>query len=157
MHEELTSLCYRNGDGATGRTLLVATDASVMGLAHLPVNVIELREGAQLRVQGHACATVLLPSTAAAGLRLGMNRSEVRSLLGPPHRVAGDSLVYVVRDREPMTPGSPEFERWNTPERRRACFDGGPPFAWVGGHVTVHLSNDAAVAIRLERYNGAVC
>lgn len=156
-HDELTSVCYVLGSGAGGQTLVVATDVSVMGLSHQPVNVIALRAGAQPNVDGHACTPVATPWTDGAGLRLGMARREVHALLGAPHRTAGDSIVYVLSDREPMRPGTPEYERWNTPERRRSCFDGGPPFAWVGGSVTVHMRADAVAAVRLERYNGAVC
>jgi hypothetical protein len=56
-----------------------------------------------------------------------------------------------------MKKSSPEYDAWNTPQRRKQCFDGGEPFSNVGATVMVLFRSEHSVEIRLERYDQSTC
>jgi hypothetical protein len=157
-HDAYTRWCYVKGEGSSSALLELLSTAGDMGTPGQELNVIRLRASAPSEdragcAQLRASAGLSTPS----GLRLGLGSARIEALLGRPMRRAADSLIYYFDAREFMRPDSPQFEAWNTPENREACFEAGPPFANIGATVIVLLRDDRAVEIRIERYDQSVC
>ena len=158
-HDRFVNWCFQSGGGTSGTTLHLMSDDSDMGTEGHQVNVIRILSGSSLALDGHKCGT-LKGAGAVSGvgpLSLGATREDVRELLGQPTRSTGDSLVYDLNAEEALDPKSPFFAHWNTPERRKECFEGRSPFVYVGGMIATVFAGDRAQEIRIERYNNAIC
>jgi hypothetical protein len=158
-HDSYVSLCYVRRDRSSRTLLELMSDASDMGTSTHELNVIRLRADAPRR-ERQGCAP--LPVSAAAlstpaGLHLGLARARILDLLGKPARSTPDSLVWIFDAKEYLRPGTPEFQTWNTPENREACFDAGPPYVNVWAEVVIIMRDRRASEIRLERYDQAIC
>jgi hypothetical protein len=157
-HDVFTAWCYV-GTGPSSHTLVeLMSDASDMGTPGRELNVIRLRSDAPAKDR-EGCAP--LPASDAlstpAGLRLGLDSAKMLSLFGPRTRRGADSLIYEFSAKEYLTPGTSEYETWNTLEYRESCFDAGPPYANVSATVIALLRDGRAVEIRIERYDQSVC
>ena len=157
-HDAFASWCYTLGEDSSPTLLEVMSDISDMGTPGRAVNVIHVRAHAS-RQDREQCARLPRSTTLSTpgGLRLGLTRSSVQRLLGRPTRTTTDSLIYKLDGKEYMRRGSPEYRTWNTPEHRRSCFEGGEPYANVGGTAVVILLKGRAAEIRLERYDQSTC
>jgi hypothetical protein len=156
-HDRYAAWCYVPAhDSAV--VLELMSDISDMGTPGRALNVIRLRANAPSGDrEGCASLRATTANLSPGGLRLGLTRARIENLLGQPTRVTADSLIYDFAAKEYMRPGSPEYRRWNTQEHRKSCFEGGPPYASVGGTAIVVLQDGRAVEIRLERYGQATC
>jgi hypothetical protein len=151
------SWCYVS-EGSPRVLLELMSDASDMATPGQALNVIRLRANApsEDRVGCASLRTAAALST-PAGLRLGLDQTRIEALLGRPTRSGPDSLTYAFDAKQYMRRGTPEYEAWDTPEQREACFDAGPPYANVGATLIVVLRDARAVEIRIERYDQSVC
>jgi hypothetical protein len=157
-HDVLASWCYVARTDASPVLLELMSDMSDMGTQGRALNVIRLRDASAAEDRA-GCAR--LPSSSVLstrnGLRLGLTAKAVQGLLGKPARMTGDSLVYEFEAKEYMPRRSREYRHWNTPELRKSCFEGGPPYASVGGTAIIRIVDDRVAEIRLERYDQATC
>ncbi len=157
-YDQYVSWCYVRTGGSPGPLLELMSDASVMGTPGQELNVIRLRQDV-LPDERRGCAP-LRPSTrlsTPAGLRLGLDRADIETRLGPPTRARADSLIWTFDAKEFLRPGTPAYQTWNTPESRESCFDAGAPYANVESRVVILLHDGRAVEIRLERFDQSVC
>jgi len=157
-HDVYTSWCYVPADASRDALLELMSDASDMGTPGHALNVIRLRANAA-PADREGCATLHASAALStpAGLRLGLTPAKIEALLGRASRRGADSLIYYFDAKEYMRPGSPEFEAWDTPEKRESCFDAGLPFANAEATVIVVLRDGHATELRMERYDQQVC
>ena len=154
-HDVLLVWCYVTADSSL---LELMSDRSGMGTDGKALNVIRLRARYPAS-QGAGCGrlSTKVPLSTPGGLRLGLTRSEATARLGRPARQVADSFVYEFSGKEFMKPGSSEYKSWNTPERRKSCFEGGAPYSNVWATAILVFHETRAVELRLERYDQATC
>lgn len=157
-HDTFASWCYVPTEASSRALLELMSDASDLGTPGHALNVIRLREAAPSDDR-RACAPLRASTglSTPGGLRLGLSAAEIEHLLGLPRRRSADSLAYYFDAKEYLRSENPEYEKWNTPERRETCFDAGLPYANVAATVVVLLRDGRAVEIRIERYDQAIC
>ena len=157
-HDVYTSLCYVATADPSTALLELMSDASDRETPGKPLNGFRIRADLPLAdLQGCAALPVPVALATPNGLRLGLSRPEMTTLLGPPTRTSGDSLIWTYDAKRYMRPGTPEYETWSTPENRESCFDAGPPYANVESVVLVVLRDGRAIELRIERYDQSVC
>lgn len=103
-HIEEGSSCYASR----------ANDRTVLEFDNWLTNVVEFRfyQGSTQSLSQCAKSSLVSNSlSTASGLRLGMSRSEVLALLGPPSKMQGDDLIYEFSYDRPPTPE--EVKRFN--------------------------------------------
>lgn len=156
-HDRTMRWCYRPNDGKAV-VLELFSDVGEMATDGHELTVIQLTRPTAQTDTTCVVATMWSSNVDTIGkLRLGMRAEEVIRAQGAPTRRSRDSLVYEFSGRQYMKRESPEYAEWNTPQRRRECFNGGPPFSWVAATLSVALKEGRANALRVERYDQATC
>ena len=157
-HDRYLRWCFVPASRSSSTLVELMSNAGDMGTPGQELNVIRLRAEAPSKDR-EGCAQLRASAdlSTPGGLRLGLAAANIEALLGRSTRRDADSLIYYFDAREFLRPGSPEYEAWNTPENREACFEAGPPYANVDASVIVLLRDGRAAEIRIERYDQSVC
>jgi len=157
-HDVYSSWCYVPAEQTSRALLELMSDASDMGTPGQALNVIRWRADAPAEDR-RGCAPLATSASLSTpdGLRLGLSRHDIETLLGTATRSSADSLLYYFDAKQDLRIDSPEFKIWNTPEHRETCFDAGLPYANVAASVIVVLRDDRAVEIRIERDDQSIC
>jgi hypothetical protein len=152
-HDAYLSWCYVSPNAL----LELMSDDSDMRTPGRALNVIRLRADAPSSEREGCASLGGRGLSTSSGLRLGLDSVQIERLLGTPTRRVADSLIYFFDAKQYLRHGTPEYNRWDTPEYWETCFNAGPPFANVSAMLLVVMREGRAIEIRIGRNDQSVC
>ena len=144
--------CYRVGETA----VIFSSDSEMGGSGH-EVDHIRVTHTSRVGPDLARCALAhdSTPVQTAGGLRLSLDTTTVRRLLGTPLHARGDSVLYAWTSEQPIPPTHPAYAAWNA--RRTECFDGKAPFTHVYAEIIVRFDRGVVSEFVLARSDNATC
>jgi hypothetical protein len=94
-------------------------------------------------------------ATTPGGLRLGLTRAEVKTLLGRARREDDTSAVYSWQIEEPVPKTDPHWKAMNA--ERKECYDDKDPFLDVRGAIVLLFSGDKLRSFAIWRSDVSFC